>query len=100
MLVDTLPRYHARYASLPVLGPYLDGLVEWLRGQGYPDDAIRRRISAVGRLDARLGHDGVRRPQDLSAICLLAYAPSKAVEDVYLSAVVRSFTCFPWIFPM
>jgi len=92
MLAETLPRDCARHASLPVLGPYLDGLVDWLRGQRYPDDAIRRRISAAGRLDARLGHDGVRRPQDLSAACLLAYAPANAVEDVYLSAVVRSFT--------
>ena len=90
MLAEIYPRYHARYASLPVLGPHLDGFVGWLRGQGYSDRLIRLRVRAAKRLDAEFGRRGVRGPQDLSTATLLSYAPADARDDRYLSAAVRS----------
>ena len=90
MLAEIFPRYHARYASLPVLGPHLEDFVGWLRGQGYSDRLICLRLRGAKRLDARLGHDGVGSPRELCAADLLAYAPADASDDVYLSASIRS----------
>jgi len=91
MLAELYPRFHARYAALPVLGPYLDGFVRWLRREGYPDAAIRTRLRAAGRrLVPELVRDGVKGPEDLSAVTLLAYAPVPARTDAHLAAVVRS----------
>jgi site-specific recombinase XerD len=94
MLAEIYPRYHARYASLPVLGPHLAGFVEWLRGQGYSHRLIRLRVRAAKRLDTELYRHGVQGPKDLSAATLLAYAPANAGDDVYLSAVVRSLVAY------
>ncbi len=90
MLTKLFPRAHARYTSLPILGPYLDGLVKWLDAQGYPRHPIRFRVRAAAQLDARLRRDGRARLEELSADELLAYAPHRAQDDVYGSALVRS----------
>lgn len=89
MLSEIFPRPHGRYASLPVLGPHLDGFVAWLQRQGYSERPIRRRVSAARRLDVLLVRDSVD-PQDLSAARFLAYVPAHRGDDVYLGAVVRS----------
>lgn len=91
MLIELFPRANARYASLPVLGPHLDGFVDWLRSEGYPSLPIRRRVRAAGRLDSLLRQHGVHAPSDLTASDLLAYAPKDAQQDANLAAVVRSF---------
>lgn len=67
MLAELYPRCHTRYASLPLLGPHLDGFVVWLRSQGYPRLPIRRRVRATKQLDALLRLDGVGRFEELSA---------------------------------
>ncbi|MBW2263514.1 MAG: tyrosine-type recombinase/integrase [Deltaproteobacteria bacterium] len=90
MLAELFPRAHARYSSLPVLGPHLDGFVVWLRSQGYHDLLIRLRIRAARRLDALLRRRGVDQPRDLTATDLRAYAPADSQEDLYLAAAVRS----------
>lgn len=51
MLVELFPRAHARYASLPVLGRHLEGLLAWLRAEGHSQLAMRRRVRAACRLD-------------------------------------------------
>jgi hypothetical protein len=42
MLAEIYPRAHARFASLPLLGPHRDGFVGWLCAQGYPRGAPAR----------------------------------------------------------
>ena len=90
MLIDLLPRAHARFTSLPLLGPYAEGLAVWMREQGYPGNPIAFRVRAMRRLDARLRRQGVRRIEELSCARLLAFAPRRARHDTYLNALVRS----------
>lgn len=90
MLAEILPRAHARYASLPVLGSHLEGFVRWLREQEYSDPLIRLRLRGAERLDGMLARDSIRGLQHLSGASLLGYAPARAEDDVYLAAVVRS----------
>ncbi|MCP4036864.1 MAG: tyrosine-type recombinase/integrase [bacterium] len=90
MLAEIYPRAHARYASLPALGPYLDGFVVWLHSQGYPRLPICLRVRAAKQLDALLQRDGVARLEELSAEELLAYAPASSQDDIYRAALVHS----------
>ncbi len=90
MLAEIYPRAHARYASLPILGPYLDGFVVWLHSQGYPRLPICQRVRAAKHLDALLRRDEVARLEELSAEELLAYAPSSSQDDIYRAALVHS----------
>lgn len=94
MLVELYPRFHARFSSLPLLGPYLDGFVAWLRAQGYPRLPIRLRVRKTPRVVTLLRRRGVRRLEDLSVAKLLALAPRDSQDDVYLAAVVRSLAQF------
>ncbi len=90
MLAEYFPRYHARYTSLRLLGPHLDGFARWLRSQGYSWLPIRLRIRAAKRLDVMLRRHGVHHFEVLTATDLLAYAPKDSQENVVLSAGVRS----------
>lgn len=90
MLTDLLPRAHAHLASLPLLGPHLDGFVDWLYGRGYPDLPIRLRLRKTPLVDAMLHRRGVRHPDSLTRAQLLELAPRDSQDDIYLSAVVRS----------
>ncbi|MCP4656813.1 MAG: tyrosine-type recombinase/integrase [bacterium] len=90
MLAEICPRAHARYASLPILGPYLDDFVVWLRSQGYPHLPIYLRIRAAKQLDALLQRDAVARLEELSPEGLLAYAPASSQDDIYRAALVHS----------
>lgn len=90
MLAEIYPRAHARYASLPILGPYLDDFVAWLHSEGYPRLPICRRVRAAKPLDALLQRDKVTRLEELSAEQLLAYAPSSSQDDIYRAALVHS----------
>jgi integrase len=44
VLVELFPRIHARFSSLPLLGPHVDGFVAWLDAQGHSHLPIFRRI--------------------------------------------------------
>ncbi len=90
MLADVYPRYHARFASLPLLGRYIEGFLVWLLSHGYPMGQIRRRIHETTRLDALLHRRGVRRLEDLTAAEFLRFAPEDSQDDVYMAALVHS----------
>jgi integrase/recombinase XerD len=94
MLVDICPRHHARFSSLPLLGPLVADFVVWLHARGYTRRLILLRVRVLPRVDARLRRRGVRRLQDLSRPALLALAPRDSHEDMYLAAVVRSLALF------
>ena len=94
MLIDLFPRAHARFLSLPVLGPLLDGLARWLSRRGYPASAIRARIRRTAVLETLLADRGL---QDLAEICksqLLELTARKSQADIGLSALVRSLADF------
>jgi site-specific recombinase XerD len=90
MLAEIYPRVHARYESLRLLGPHLDGFVVWLRSQGYPPLPIYSRLRAARHIDALLWRRGVRRLGDLTAVKFLAYAPRDSQDDIDLAAAIRS----------
>ena len=94
MLAEIYPRDHARFTSLPLLGPHLEGFVVWLRSQGYPRLPIRLRIRETPRLAARLRRRRVRRLGVISRAQLLEFAPRVVLDDVYLSALVRSLASY------
>lgn len=94
MLAEIFPRAHARFASLPLLGPHLDGFVVWLCSQGYPLLPIRLRIRETPRLDALLSRRRVRRLGILSRAQFLEFAPRDSQEDIVLAATVRSLACY------
>jgi site-specific recombinase XerD len=94
MLIELFPRHHARFSSLPLLGPYVDGFVGWLHAQGYPRLPIRLRVRETPRVDLLLRRRRIRRLEDLPAAKLLALAPRNSQEDIYLAAVVRSLARF------
>lgn len=90
MLAEIYPRDHARFTSLPLLGPHLDGFAVWLRSQGYPRLPIRLRVRQAPRLDALLRRRRVHRLGVLTQAQFLDLAPRVTLDDVYLSAAVRS----------
>lgn len=94
MLAEIFPRFHARFSSLPLLGPHLDGFVLWLRSQGYPQLPIRLRIRETPRVEALLRRRRFRRLGDVSAAEILKFAPPDSQDDVYLAAVVRSLASY------
>jgi site-specific recombinase XerD len=95
MLEEIYPRCHARFLSLPLLGPYIEEFVAWLHAQGYPRLPIRRRVHELPRVDELLRQRGARRIEDLVASDLLSLAPKNSQDDIYLAAVVRSLArCF------
>ena len=58
MLIELFPRAHARFTSLPLLGPHLEGFAAWLQTQGYHPHPIRLRIRASRRLALRMQRRG------------------------------------------
>src|SRR5271154_594582 len=47
---EVQPEPHSRYRKLPLLGPNLDGLLGWLRQQGYAETTILNCLKASGPL--------------------------------------------------
>ena len=73
MLAEMFPRAHARFLSLPLLGPCLEGFVTWLSSQGFSEHPIRMRIAATPRLERLLRRRRVRRLRSLTPAQLLAF---------------------------
>jgi integrase/recombinase XerD len=95
MLKEIYPRDHARFLSLPLLGPHVEDFVVWLHTQGYARLPIRLRVRELPRVDALLRRRRARRVEDLTAADLIRLAPKDSQNDIYLSAVVRSLArCF------
>lgn len=90
MLVELFPRIHARFSSLPLLGPHLDDFVVWLHSRGHARLPLRRRIREAPRVERRLRRRGVRRLKQVSRLQLLELAPRDSQDDIYLAALVRS----------
>jgi integrase/recombinase XerD len=95
MLTELYPRAHARYASLPLLGDRLEGLCEWLRGCGYPAEAIRRRIDAAPMLERLLRRRRIRVLRDLTGADLRSVAPVPTSWTEHMAcALVRSLVSY------
>lgn len=95
MLQEIYPKDHARFSSLPVLGPHAEQFVVWLHAQGYPRLPIRLRVRELPRVEELLRQRGARRVEDLTALQLLRLSPKDSQDDVYLAAAVRSLAaCF------
>jgi integrase/recombinase XerD len=75
MLTSLLPRAHARYASLPILGGVLQELCSWLQARGFPSHAIRRHVEAAPFLDAFLRRRRIRSLGACTAASLRACLP-------------------------
>ena len=94
MITDLFPRAHARYSSLPLLGPLLGDLAHWLRDKGFSHITIRLRIMRSRALEADLQRHEVRDLGELSRAKLLRFAPPKAKDNQHLSALVRSLAVY------
>ena len=93
MLRTLFPTTHVRYSSLSILGGSLDGLCAWMHAQGYPNEALRRRVRAAVPLERAFHRKGVRSLGELTASTLNSYAPrSRKSSGRLLGAMVRSLT--------
>ena len=90
MLEELLPKAYVRYNSLPILSPYVERFLAWMRTEGYSLLQMKRRIRAAGRLDRLLQDAGVRRVSDLTADGLTRFGTAGSKDDIDLAAVVRS----------
>lgn len=94
MLIDLFPRAHARFLALPVLGPLLDGLANWLAARGFPATAIKARVRKAPVLEALLVDGGWADLCTVSMPQLLQLTAGKSQNDINLSALVRSLADF------
>lgn len=92
MLIDLYPRAHARFTSLPLLGPHLEGFVSWLAGRDYPRTLIRVRMRKTPVLEARLQRLGRLKLSEITESQLRGLAPRDSQDDICLSALVRLLT--------
>ena len=91
MLTALFPRTHARYSSLPLIGPILDALCQWLHAKGYPGNAIRRRITGAPLLERWLRRSHIRSLQDCTASQLNACVPKPRRWTAHMAhALARS----------
>ena len=91
MLLELYPRMHRRYASLPIIGPTLDGYGTWLLKQGYSTDRAREYFRAAPRLVRQWQQSGVRTLTGITRARLHRCAPSDSQDDPDLAALVRQF---------
>lgn len=89
MLLELYPRLHRRYASLPIIGPTLDGYGMWLLKQGYSTDRVCAQFRAARRLARQLERRRVRNLTQLTRAQLRACAPADSQEDPDLAVLVR-----------
>jgi len=90
VLVELFPRIHARFSSLPLLGPHVDDFAVWLHARGHARLPIYRRIRVAPRVDKGLRRRGVRSLDQVSRLQLLKLAPQDSQDDIYLAVLVRS----------
>jgi len=75
MLTSLFPRAHARYAALALLGPVLEALCQWLHSKGYPQNAIRRRLTGAPLLERWLHRRHIRSLRQCTASQLSSCVP-------------------------
>jgi integrase/recombinase XerD len=91
MLTALFPRAHARYPSLPLLGPVLERLCRWFHSKGYPHNAIRRRVPGAPLLERWLHRSHIRSLQDCTASQLNACVPEPRRWTAHMAhALARS----------
>ena len=91
MLTSLFPWAHARYSSLPLLGLVLEGLCRWLGAKGFPENAIRRRITGAPLLEQRLRRSEIRSLQDCAASQLHGCVPKPRRWTAHMAhALARS----------
>ena len=89
MLIDLYPRAHARFTSLPLLGPHLEGFAGWLAGRDYPRTLIRERMRKTPLLEELLQRSGCRKLPEITESQLRDLAPRDSQDNICLSALVR-----------
>jgi len=91
MLQELFPKVHRTYLSLPILGPTLEGFVDFLTRCGYPRKVIRCHVRATRSLDRRLRRRRCSSIRDVSEQRLRGCAPppGQARDDPGSSAAVR-----------
>ncbi len=89
MLTELFRQVHARYSSLPVLGPILDGFAEWLFQLGYRRALVRRHLQGAWHADAALQRRGCLSPHDITREALSACLPKHAQDDPNLASTLR-----------
>ena len=94
MLIDLFPRAHARFLTLPLLGPLLDQLARWHANRGFNDNQIRARVRKAPVLEALLLDRGLDDLGQVPKSRLLELTARKSQDDQYLSAMVRSLADF------
>ena len=92
MLIDLYPRAHARFTSLPLLGPHMEGFARWLAGRDYPRTLIRVRMRKTPVLEALLLRFGCVKLSEITESQLRGLAPRDSQDDICLSALVRALT--------
>ena len=91
MLISLFPRAHARYSSLPLLGPVLEALCQWLHSKGYPSNAIHRRITGAPLLERWLRRTRIRSLQECTASQLNTCVPKPRRWTAHMAqALARS----------
>jgi len=71
MLRSLFPRFHRKFASLPLLGPIVDGFDDWLAANGYTRGSRKFSIRMLRHVDAYLRHHRVRDFPNLNHETLL-----------------------------
>jgi hypothetical protein len=66
MIAEIFPQGLQRYATLPVLGPLMDGYVDWLRRQQYTWRSTRYELRMAAQVAEYLKRRGVRRIDELA----------------------------------
>lgn len=89
MLREFYPRVHRRYETLPVLGGFLDGYVQWALAAGFHEARVRCHLRALLRLEDKLRAKGVQQPDDLTREVLFGCIPKDSQEDAELAGAAR-----------
>jgi len=92
MLSELFPRAHARFSSLPIMGPVVGGFAAWMLQHGYPPAPVRRHVRSTRRIDLALRQQGFRQLSEIAADDLRACSPADSKDDPDLAAAVRSLT--------
>ncbi len=89
MLLELFPTAHQQFASLPILGPVLEGYGTWLLGQGYSAECVRAHCRTARRLAQMLVQRGIANLSELTPFQLRGFAPPRAREDSSLAALLH-----------
>jgi integrase/recombinase XerD len=90
MLKELFPRVHARFSSLPLLGPIADRFTDWLQRQGYRRRSTRQYIRALSCLDAMIRRRGRSALSEVTREDLRACRPANSQDDRNLAGTIHA----------